>query len=161
MIVLENKSVLVTGGAGFVGSNLVRRLIRDGAKVTVLDDLFTGTLANLPPSGFDFIEGSVCDAALIDKVVPEHAVVFHMAARNIIVSTKNPREDFQSNIGGTLNVLMAARAAKVKRLFALTTRTLHWFLAQGFRAVEVGTLPGERRALYNWKRGSKVFAKKL
>lgn len=54
-----------------------------------------------------------------------------------------------------------ARAAKVKRLFALTTRTLHWFLAQGFRAVEVGTLPGERRALYNWKRGSKVVLKRL
>ena len=125
MIVLENKSVLVTGGAGFVGSNLVRRLIRDGAKVTVLDDLFTGTLANLPPSGFDFIEGSVCDAALIDKVVPEHAVVFHMAARNIIVSTKNPREDFQSNIGGTLNVLMAARNSKVERILYTSSTSVY------------------------------------
>lgn len=125
MIVLENKSVLVTGGAGFVGSNLVRRLIRDGAKVTVLDDLFTGTLANLPPSGFDFIEGSVCDAALIDKVVPEHAVVFHMAARNIIVSTKNPREDFQSNIGGTLNVLMAARHSKVERILYTSSTSVY------------------------------------
>lgn len=125
MIQLENKRVLVTGGAGFVGSNLVRRLIRDGARVTVLDDLFTGTLANLPPTGFDFIEGSVCDAALIDKVVPEHAVIFHMAARNIIVSTKNPREDFESNIGGTLNVLMAARGSKVERILYTSSTSVY------------------------------------
>lgn len=125
MIVLENKSVLVTGGAGFVGSNLVRRLIREGAKVTVLDDLFTGTLDNLPPSGFEFIEGSVCDAALIDKVVPEHAVIFHLAARNIIVSTKNPREDFESNIGGTLNVLMAARNSKVERILYTSSTSVY------------------------------------
>ncbi|MBK7366724.1 MAG: NAD-dependent epimerase/dehydratase family protein [Candidatus Eisenbacteria bacterium] len=125
MIVLENKPVLVTGGAGFVGSNLVRRLIREGAKVTVLDDLFTGSLDNLPPSGFEFIEGSVCDAALIDKVVPEHAVIFHMAARNIIVSTKNPREDFESNIGGTLNVLMAARNSKVERILYTSSTSVY------------------------------------
>ncbi|MCC6653413.1 MAG: NAD-dependent epimerase/dehydratase family protein [Candidatus Eisenbacteria bacterium] len=125
MIQLENKRVLVTGGAGFVGSNLVRRLIRDGARVTVLDDLFTGTLANLPPTGFDFIEGSVCDAALIDKVVPEHAVIFHMAARNIIVSTKNPREDFESNIGGTLNVLMAARGSQVERILYTSSTSVY------------------------------------
>ena len=63
MIALENAAVLVTGGAGFVGSNLVRRLIGAGARVTVLDDLFTGRLENLPPKGFEFVHGSVCDAA--------------------------------------------------------------------------------------------------
>lgn len=109
MIALENARVLVTGGAGFVGSNLVRRLIRAGARVTVLDDLFTGRLENLPGSGFDFVEGSVCDAPLVAKLVAEAEVVFHAAARNIVVSTRNPREDFETNIGGTLNVLMAAR----------------------------------------------------
>lgn len=125
MIQLEDKRVLVTGGAGFVGSNLVRRLIKEGARVTVLDDLFTGTLANLPPAGFEFIEGSVCDIALVDKVVPEHAVIFHMAARNIIVSTKNPREDFESNIGGTLNVLMAARNSKVERILYTSSTSVY------------------------------------
>lgn len=106
---LEGRRVLVTGGAGFIGSNLVRRLLRDGARVTVLDDLFTGRLENLPPSGFEFVQGSVCDAALVSRVVPEHEVVFHAAARNIVVSTRNPREDFETNIGGTLNVLMAVK----------------------------------------------------
>ena len=110
MIPLENSRVLVTGGAGFVGSNLVRRLIREGAKVTVLDDLFTGRLENLPSTGVDFVQGSVCDPAIVDKLVAGTQVVFHAAARNIVVSTKNPREDFETNIGGTLNVLLAARA---------------------------------------------------
>jgi UDP-glucose 4-epimerase len=109
VIALEHTRVLVTGGAGFVGSNLVRRLIGAGARVTVLDDLFTGRLENLPPAGFDFVKGSVCDAALVARLVAETEVIFHAAARNIVVSTRNPREDFETNIGGTLNVLMAVR----------------------------------------------------
>ena len=54
-----------------------------------------------------------------------------------------------------------ARALKLRRLFALTTQAAHWFLGQGFRPGAVGTLPAQRRELYNWKRGSKVFVKKL
>jgi amino-acid N-acetyltransferase len=54
-----------------------------------------------------------------------------------------------------------ARAAKIKRLFALTTRAQHWFLAQGFREAGVSLLPERRQALYNWKRGSKIFQKRL
>lgn len=109
MISLENTRVLVTGGAGFVGCNLVRRLMAAGARVTVLDDLFTGRLENLPASGFDFVEGSVCDAPLVGRLVASAEVVFHAAARNIVVSTQDPRQDFETNIGGTLNVLLAAR----------------------------------------------------
>jgi UDP-glucose 4-epimerase len=127
VIVLEGTRVLVTGGAGFVGSNLVRRLITAGARVTVLDDLFTGRLENLPPSGFDFVEGSVCDAALVARVVPEAQVIFHAAARNIIVSTLNPREDFETNIGGTLNVLLAAREhpERVQRLIYTSSTSVY------------------------------------
>lgn len=109
MIPLEGTRVLVTGGAGFVGSNLVRRLIGAGARVTVLDDLFTGRLENLPEAGFEFVHGSVCDAPLVARLVAEAEVIFHAAARNIVVSTQNPREDFETNIGGTLNVLLAVR----------------------------------------------------
>jgi amino-acid N-acetyltransferase len=54
-----------------------------------------------------------------------------------------------------------ARQLKQRRLFALTTRAAHWFLAQGFKPAEPTALPGERRALYNWKRGSKVFLKRI
>ncbi len=54
-----------------------------------------------------------------------------------------------------------ARALRLRRLFALTTRAQHWFLAQGFREADVDALPTERKALYNWKRGSKIFVKRL
>ena len=54
-----------------------------------------------------------------------------------------------------------ARAMKLRRLFALTTRASHWFLEQGFKPAPVSKLPEEKRQLYNWKRGSKVFLKKL
>ena len=127
MISLENTRVLVTGGAGFVGCNLVRRLMRAGARVTVLDDLFTGRLENLPATGFEFVHGSVCDAPLVDKLVAETEVIFHAAARNIVVSTRNPREDFETNIGGTLNVLMAARAqaGRVRRVLYTSSTSVY------------------------------------
>ena len=125
MITLEGSRVLVTGGAGFVGSNLVRRLLGEGARVTILDDLFTGRLENLPANGFDFVEGSVCDVALVERLVKASDVVFHAAARNIVVSTRNPREDFETNIGGTLNVLLAARDSKVQRVVYTSSTSVY------------------------------------
>ena len=127
MIRLEKAEVLVTGGAGFVGCNLVRRLLDEGARVRVLDDLFTGRLENLPSSGVDFVQGSVCDAALVDRLVADADVVFHAAARNIVVSTRNPREDFETNIGGTLNVLMAAREhrGRVQRVLYTSSTSVY------------------------------------
>jgi UDP-glucose 4-epimerase len=122
---LEGTRVLVTGGAGFVGSNLVRRLIGEGARVTVLDDLFTGRLENLPATGFEFERGSVTDAALVTRMVAAHEVVFHAAARNIVVSTRNPREDFETNIGGTLNVLLAARDAGTRRVVYTSSTSVY------------------------------------
>jgi len=111
------KRVLVTGGAGFVGSNLVARVARSGGSVTVLDDLFTGTLDNIDPDvDYGFVEGSVTDRELVFRLVRENDYVAHLAARNIIVSTKNPLEDYQVNIGGTLNVLLAAREHGIRQI---------------------------------------------
>jgi UDP-glucose 4-epimerase len=109
------RRILVTGGAGFVGGVLTRKLVEAGARVTVLDDLFTGKAETIP-TGADFVQGSVTDAKLVDELVAANSLVFHLAARNIIASTTNPRDDFATNIGGTLNVLMAARASKVERV---------------------------------------------
>ncbi len=125
MIQLENRRVLVTGGAGFVGSNLVRRLIERGARVTVLDDLFTGRRENLPADGFTFVQGSVCDRDTVERLVPGQEIVIHAAARNIVVSTRNPREDFETNIGGTLNVLLAARAAGPPRVLYTSSTSVY------------------------------------
>ncbi len=127
MIRLEASEVLVTGGAGFVGSNLVRRLVEEGARVRVLDDLFTGRVENLPPKGIEFVQGSVCDATLVGRLVAEADVVFHAAARNIVVSTRNPREDFETNIGGTLNVLLAAREhrGRVQRVLYTSSTSVY------------------------------------
>jgi len=114
---LSGQRIVVTGGAGFVGSNIVRRLLREGARVVVLDDFYTGTLENLPAdqSGMEIVRGTVTDYELVRDVIKGAAVVFHEAARNIIVSTRNPREDYEVNIGGTLNVLLAARETGVPR----------------------------------------------
>ncbi|MBI5711336.1 MAG: NAD-dependent epimerase/dehydratase family protein [Candidatus Eisenbacteria bacterium] len=122
---LAGRRVLVTGGAGFVGSNLVRRLMRDGARVTVLDDLFTGRRENLPPDGIEFVLGSVCDPAVVGRLVALSEIVIHAAARNIVVSTRNPREDYETNIGGTLNVLLAARAAGVERVVYTSSTSVY------------------------------------
>jgi UDP-glucose 4-epimerase len=115
---LAGKRIVVTGGAGFVGSNMVRRLLAEGASVVVLDDFYTGNESNLPQneSRLEVIRGSVTDFDLTRQVVNGANLVFHLAARNIIVSTRNPREDYEVNIGGTLNVLLAARELSIPRV---------------------------------------------
>jgi UDP-glucose 4-epimerase len=109
------RRILVTGGAGFVGSAVTRRLVDAGARVTVLDDLFTGKAEEIP-TGAEFVRGSVTDGALVKELVAEHGLIFHLAARNIIASTANPLDDYATNIGGTLNILLAARESKVDRV---------------------------------------------
>jgi UDP-glucose 4-epimerase len=118
------RRILVTGGAGFVGSVLVRRLLEAGAKVTVLDDLFTGRRDSVPAAA-EFVEGSVTDEALVNDLVKRNSVIFHLAARNIIASTANPRDDFATNIGGTLNVLLAVREADVERVVYTSSASVY------------------------------------
>lgn len=110
-----NKKVCVTGGCGFVGSNLVIKLIEEGAEVTVIDDMFTGSKSNLLSVDGEYYlhQTSVNYIETIRNILSKIDIIFHLAARNIIASTKNPREDFETNIGGTLNVLMASNAERI------------------------------------------------
>lgn len=118
--------VLVTGGAGFVGSGVVARLREEGASVVVLDDLFTGSAKNLNAlEGIEVVEGTVTDFELVREVMAGAVAVVHQAARNIIVSTRDPHEDFQVNIGGTLNVLLAAREHAVERVVYASSASVY------------------------------------
>lgn len=122
----KGKRVLITGGAGFVGSNVTERVARCGGKVTVLDDLCTGSLDNIDRgTEYEFVEGSVTDEALVSRLVKQADLVIHMAARNIIVSTKNPRDDYAVNIGGTLNMLLAAREHGVERMVYTSSASIY------------------------------------
>jgi len=110
---------LVTGGAGFIGSNLADELIRQGAKVKIIDNLITGFRENLEEikGDFDFIEGDINDAAIIAKAVEGVEIIFHQAALpSVPRSVADPRETHQACVNGTLNVLMTAKEKGVKRV---------------------------------------------
>ncbi len=122
----QNKKVLVTGGAGFVGSNLVDHLVEEGARVTVLDDLFTGRKENITSlDEIQFVEGSVTDYDLVADLVKDSEIVFNLAVRNIIVSTTSPQMDFQVNIGGIFNVLLAAKTFGIERIVYTSSASVY------------------------------------
>lgn len=126
MINLQHKKVLVTGGAGFVGSNLVRTLVqKHGADVTVLDNLFTGDEKNLAGVSYQFVHGSVEDPALVNECVRGKEIVFHLASRNIIISNYDPREDLNVNVGGAYNVFEACAEHNVGRVVYTSTSSVY------------------------------------
>lgn len=114
--------VLITGGAGFIGSHLADALLAKGHSVRILDDLSTGKRSNLPLDNprVELIEGDVADAALVATVMAGCSAVAHLAAvASVQASVDDPVRTHQSNFIGTLNVCEAMRQAGVKRvLFA-------------------------------------------
>jgi UDP-glucose 4-epimerase len=110
---------VVTGGAGFIGSNTVDELVRRGESVVVLDDLSAGKEENLAEirNKISFIKGSINDLEAVRRAMHEADYVLHFAARTSVPrSVKDPLETNRINIEGTVNVLVAARDAKVKRV---------------------------------------------
>jgi nucleoside-diphosphate-sugar epimerase len=110
---------LVTGGAGFIGSNIVDELVGRGHSVIVLDDLSTGKIENLDSAKgkIDFLRGSVTDLPTVQNACRGADYVIHLAAAvSVPRSVADPVTNNRVNIDGTLNVLVAARDAKVKRI---------------------------------------------
>lgn len=111
--------VVVTGGAGFIGSHIAAALDRSGARVRVLDDLSTGHRENLEEIGgnIDFIEGSVADESLVLKALEDAELVYHEAAiPSVPRSVEAPRQTHVASVDGTFSLLLAARDRKVKRV---------------------------------------------
>lgn len=111
-----SKNILVTGGAGFVGSSLTDQLIKQGYKVRIIDNLITGKQKNINIDA-EFVKEDIRDLEKIKPYFEGIDYVFHVAALpRVQESVQNPIETNDININGTLNVLMAARDAKVKKV---------------------------------------------
>jgi UDP-glucose 4-epimerase len=122
---------LVTGGAGFIGSHLVERLLQDGARVRVLDNFSTGSRALLPGGpgaarALEVIEGDIRDLAVVERAAAGASVIFHQAAmRSVPRSVEDPLGANENNVTGTLHVLQAARAAGVPRVVYASSSSVY------------------------------------
>ena len=118
---------LVTGGAGFIGSNLAEHLLRAGAEVVILDDFSTGSRENLQGlPDFQLVEGSITDPRVCRRAMAGVNVVFHQAALGSVPrSVADPARTHEVNATGTLNVLIAARDAGVGRFVYASSSSVY------------------------------------
>jgi UDP-glucose 4-epimerase len=118
----ETSRVLVTGGAGFVGAALVRRLVESGHAVRVFDNYSAGDASYLAGVDAEQVEGDICDAAALDAALAGMDAVIHLAAAgSVVMSVRDPVTNFDVNVIGTFRVLDAARRADVERIVLAST----------------------------------------
>jgi UDP-glucose 4-epimerase len=118
--------VLVTGGAGYIGSHMVKLLVESGAQVTVVDDLSTGHADAV--RGRDFVQGDVADVAFTKKLLQQKQIeaVVHFAACSLVgESVADPLKYYRRNVGGTAGLVEAMRQAKVTRLVFSSTAAVY------------------------------------
>lgn len=127
-ILMPDTTVLVTGGAGFIGSHLTDALLANGYSVRILDDLSTGKRQNLPMDNprIEFIEGDVADTALVARAAKGCQAVVHLAAvASVQASVDDPVRTHQSNFIGTLSVCEAMRLAGIKRVVFASSAAIY------------------------------------
>ncbi|MEU8685494.1 dTDP-glucose 4,6-dehydratase [Streptomyces sp. NPDC048611] len=135
------KKILITGGAGFIGSHYVRTLLNDGyedwkgAHVTVLDKLtYAGNRDNLPEAHprLTFVQGDICDSELLRELLPGHDAVVHFAAESHVDRSLESAEEFvHTNVTGTQRLLDAVLATKVKRVVHVSTDEVYGSIDEG------------------------------
>lgn len=117
--------VIVTGGAGFIGSHVTRKLIERGCKVIVLDDLSTGRPGNVPLEA-ELIQETVTSLSALCSLFNDTDYVFHLAAiASVPESVDNPLKTFEVNVGGTVNVLEAAKKCGVKKVVFASSSSVY------------------------------------
>ncbi|MCK4928537.1 MAG: NAD-dependent epimerase/dehydratase family protein [Methanosarcinales archaeon] len=119
--------ILVTGGAGFIGSHIAEHFSLAGHDVTVLDNLSTGYLHNIQENAsITFIEGDICNPEVVEKAVYGTDYVFHMAAMvSVPLSCQHPAKAFRINTLGTLNVLQSSQAAGVEKVVIASSAAVY------------------------------------
>ena len=138
------KKCLITGGAGFIGSNLVERLLGDGVQVRILDNLTTGSLENIEPflGEIEFKQGDVRDLDMLQEVMVGVEVVFHQAAVvSVPRSVEDPIEAAMVNDLGTLHVLEGARRVGVRRVVFASSCAVYGDLPQLPKREDMETMP--------------------
>lgn len=128
--------ILVTGGAGFIGSNIVEELLEKGHLVRVMDNLSTGKMSNLEGMGienFELMRATITDMETVKKAVKDIEIIFHEAAMvSVPRSVEDPRSNNEANITGTLNLLAAARDAGVERVVYASSSSIYGDTGSGF-----------------------------
>lgn len=117
--------VMVTGGAGFIGSNIAERLVKDGREVIVLDNLSTGKEKNVP-EGAAFVKADLLDEKLLNEKLKDVETVYHLgASASVILGVENPVFDLDNNVKGTVNLLNAMKENNVEKILFASSSTVY------------------------------------